>query len=58
MLVCGRGEEGGGLLVAKVLPLFRIRVRGSNESQKYALLHYMGVTRSIDLVDETLGFFV
>lgn len=56
MVVSGvlRGD-GGGQGDAKALLLFRIVVEESNESQEYSLLQYMEETRSIYLVDETLG---
>lgn len=36
MLVSGGGKEGGGLLAAKVIQLFRISIRWSVESENYA----------------------
>lgn len=36
VLVCGVGEEGNDLWVSKLLLLFTIGVRSSNDSQNYA----------------------
>lgn len=52
--VWGGREEGRGLWNAEILPLFRIGVRGSNESQEYAFSQSIVMTRSIDKVGKTL----
>lgn len=55
MVVSGGGEDGGGLSIAKILPLLRITVRASIGSQAYLFLRYIEVTRSIDKVVQTPG---
>lgn len=55
MLVFGGKEESSGLWVAKVLLLFKISVRKSNEKQEYAFLPYIAVTSLTDTLERTLG---
>lgn len=52
MIVSGGGEKEGVLWVAKLLRLFRIGTRGSNESQECALSRYTEVTCPIDMLDK------
>lgn len=43
------------LCIAKVLLLFWMNIKGDSDSRDYPFLQYMQVTRSIDMVDKTLG---
>lgn len=48
-------KKHSGLCVAKSLLLLKMRVRGRNESQEYAILQYIEVICLILIVDRTLG---
>lgn len=51
------GEEDTGLMVAKVLFLFRVRreKQGIQEEREYAYLQFMRCAEPLDAVDRTLG---
>lgn len=56
VLVSGGRERDHGLLLAKLLQLFRKNVKRSIESQEYAFIKYMEVICVIEMVKETLRF--
>lgn len=58
VLVFGDGKEISGILVAKVLLLFRKVVRGIIESQQYAFLLYMKMSGPMETVDKSLGCII
>lgn len=55
-LVSSDGGERDGLSHAKVLQLFWMSARKDSENREYALLQYLEVTRTIDMVEETSGY--
>lgn len=52
MLVPGNGEMNSSLWIMKVLLLFNVDSKGSNENNEHALLLYTVATSLTDLVDE------
>lgn len=54
VLICGGTEKRGGLWVEEILLTLKMAVRGSEESQEYAVLQYVEVRRPGHIVEETI----